>query len=463
MGLLAAHVVAAPSALHVPYEDAAPILDTLRDDLLPLPLRATHAARRPSVWPSWVAARNRDIRARLEQGDRDSVANFLIFGTSFTKQSRPSGDDFGALEERPSRVTALLAARLDDLVRAVAAPGQNERLHIARALLERAGIDPSSPGGRAQARAYLLEGLTQGPTSLTTYAQAVSAPGGPDHTPAGSAFRDRGLSSDTSILIHAALDQALAAIRQQGHLRGHAALGAAAPTSTVRRVGIVGPGLDITDKHDGYDFYPLQTIQPFAVVDALLRHELARADDLRVTALDLSPRVIQHVARARARAETGESYTVHLPRNMNLPWSKALTAYWQDFGTRIGERAPSVKVPPEAGNVRVRSVRVRPPIVQTITASDVNIVAERLDLSVDERFDIVIATDVLVYYDVFEQSLALTNIAAMLRPGGLLVTNAQLFELPAIPLEAVGARDIIHMTMPIVGDIRDRVTWYRRR
>jgi len=30
---------------------------------------------------------------------------------------------------------------------------------------------------------------------------------------------------------------------------------------SVRRVGIIGPGLDFTDKQEGYDFYPAQTVQ----------------------------------------------------------------------------------------------------------------------------------------------------------------------------------------------------------
>ena len=40
-----------------------------------------------------------------------------------------------------------------------------------------------------------------------------------------------------------------------------------------------------------------------------------------------------------------------------------------------------------------------------------------------ERFDLVVATNVLVSYDPFEQALALSNIAAMLEPGGFFLTN----------------------------------------
>ena len=40
---------------------------------------------------------------------------------------------------------------------------------------------------------------------------------------------------------------------------------------SVRRVALIGPGLDFTDKAEGYDFYPPQTIQPFALLDSLVR------------------------------------------------------------------------------------------------------------------------------------------------------------------------------------------------
>ena len=54
----------------------------------------------------------------------------------------------------------------------------------------------------------------------------------------------------------------------------------------------------------------------------------------------------------------------------------------------------------------------------------------------DRRSTSSIATNILLYYDVFGQSLAAVNIAAMLRPGGFLLTNNRIFELPKSPLAA---------------------------
>ena len=80
----------------------------------------------------------------------------------------------------------------------------------------------------------------------------------------------------------------------------------------MRRVAIIGPGLDVVDKQEGHDFYPPQTIQPFAVIDSLVRAGLADADTLTVTTLDVSARVNDHigadgVARARARLRDAPS------------------------------------------------------------------------------------------------------------------------------------------------------------
>jgi hypothetical protein len=64
---------------------------------------------------------------------------------------------------------------------------------------------------------------------------------------------------------------------------------------------------------------------------------------------------------------------------------------------------------------------------------------------------------------VFEQSLALTNLAAMLKPGGILLSNTRMFLLPSIAMAEVGTTDVTYMPIPGRGDLRDRVYWYQRR
>ena len=82
--------------------------------------------------------------------------------------------------------------------------------------------------------------------------------------------------------------------------------------------------------------------------------------------------------------------------------------------------------------------------------------------SVCKPTEVDIATNVLLYYDVFDQSLALVNIATMLRPGGILLSNTPVIALPGIPMDIAGSAEVAEFTVPNIGIIRDRVTWYRR-
>jgi predicted TPR repeat methyltransferase len=101
-------------------------------------------------------------------------------------------------------------------------------------------------------------------------------------------------------------------------------------------------------------------------------------------------------------------------------------------------------------------VRVQPAVVSSITPRDLNIVVDRLPLRDDERFDLIVATNVLVYYDVFEQALAAANVASMLRPGGVFMTNTAV--LPTPPLRATAE----YMRVAHTGERYDEIFWYQR-
>ena len=443
---------AVPLKTNIPYADAKAILETLREDLLPAELRALTPADRESSWDLWVTRRDEEIRGRLARGDEDSIVNFLLFGTTFTSRPRVTSRHFIA---RDAQVTKLdvVQRRLDDMVAGIGSPGANERLQFARKVIEREGIDPATAAGRHQARLYLEKILIRTVTERDTYDHAVGALVQLDDPIARlheslRLYRDRGLSTDTRILPNFAVEQALEAIASER----------TADPGSIRRVAIVGPGLDFIDKAEGYDFYPPQTIQPFGVIDSSIRLGLSKPDDLRVTTFDLSARVNDHIEAAGDRAHAGGSYVLHLPLKTDVHWSPELVAYWKRFGDRIGQHAKST-IPPEAGgNVKVRSVRVRPAVVTTIAPRDLNVVLQRLEpLAADERFDLIIATNVLVYYDVFEQSLAVVNVAKMLRSGGLFLINNSVVGVPAVPLSMAGYRDVAYWP-----GVPDRMIWYRR-
>ena len=124
---LAAQSGPAPS-IFIAFEEARPALQLLAH-LVPEELKGKDPEAQRTFWPTWVEASDARIRARLAQGDEDSVVNLLLFGTSFTRQPRMTARQIetiigGAVDPAASgaRLDAITQARLDDLVRAIAQP-----------------------------------------------------------------------------------------------------------------------------------------------------------------------------------------------------------------------------------------------------------------------------------------------------------------------------------------------------
>src|ERR1044072_1432004 len=63
------------------FRDANPSLERVAASLPP-ELAGKSASELEAAWGDWVSRRNREIRARLEGGDEDSVRNFLPFRTA---------------------------------------------------------------------------------------------------------------------------------------------------------------------------------------------------------------------------------------------------------------------------------------------------------------------------------------------------------------------------------------------
>ena len=442
-------------ASNIPDTAARPILEAIPPAQRPAELRSKSPSELARDWPAWVSARDRDIRARLAAGDEDSVFNLALFGTTFTKRSPLTERDIAA---GSGTTTSAVRMRIEDLIDAMLSPAVDERLEFTRVVAGRQSIDFAASDARRRLREWLAAGTARVIGEYGTQADLVRERAVSDVS-RSTLFQDRGLSSDTSIYPGFGVEQALAVLLTNRLLAA----------GSVRRVGVVGPGLDFVDKRQGTDIYPVQTIQPFAVIDSVLRLALAEPGQVRVTTFDVSPRVNHHLEVARRRAEAGEVYVLNLPRRLDLfPWSRYLVAYWEQLGDRIGMEVPPVAVPPGIGDrVRMRAVRVRPDVVQAIAPEDLDIVLQRIEPAAGDRFDLIVATNVLVYYDVFEQSLALANVAAMLRQGGVFLSNQAVEPLGGIPMESLGHVDIPMEDRAASTDVSqstgDRFFVYRRR
>jgi hypothetical protein len=446
------------SVSYIDYATAKPVLEGLQD-LMPAELRGANEADRPALWQQWVARRDAEIRARLVQGDEDSLINYLLFGTGFTRQPRLTLEVLARAGQNvnSSEANALLEGiklRAGDLIKGILTPNANERLLFARRLVELKGFDLKSPAAQEQLNNYLMSNLARVLNEQASYVRILESArllGDPSQEFAARSklYTGRGLSSDTSLLPNFAIEEALLEVKAKGVF---------APNS-IQRVAIVGPGLDFTDKQDGYDFYPQQTIQPFAIIDTLLRLGLAKVNALQVTTLDLSPRINDHLTRSRQRAKSGQSYTVQLPYDEEARWQKELVAYWNRFGNQIGAAVPPVSLPAGASGLKVRAIRIAPEVVNRVTPQDLNIVLQRLNRPAAEGFDLIIATNILVYYDVFEQSLALANVERILKPGGLLLSNNALLELPHSKMHSLNYTTVVYSDKANDGD---HIVWYQR-
>ncbi|HST11874.1 MAG TPA: hypothetical protein VLL05_15970 [Terriglobales bacterium] len=390
-------------------DDARPTLAAFQASL-PAQLKASIPLHTADWW-AWVQANDRDIRTRLERGEVDTLINLLRFGVTFTREYRID-DEYLVRYGQSSLVDSFAENRARDLVRALAAPHPSEGLLRMRVFLEKEGYAIKTLGQQKRARLYLLANLARMRDEFLRYRSQKK-----DDT-RFQLFKDRGISLDTNLWPDFLLDQ---------HFRSMVEKGALKPRS-IRRVAIIGPGLDFANKEKGNDFYPPQTIQPFAVIDSLTRLGLADPTGIDLFTLDISQDVNFHLDRARTRAASGRPYVAQLPWNTaarhDPEYRRNFAEYWKQLGDQIGEPVAPIEVPSAAPETQTRAIRIRPEIVRRITPVDINIVFQRLPP--DQAFDLIIGTNIFVYYGEFEQSLARANSAAMLKPGGSLLTNDKL-------------------------------------
>lgn len=408
-GFLALHLVgaAAPSARRIEYADLPEALHR----------RLGAAAADAAAFRGYLGAVEAETDRRVSEGEREHLIYYALQSTRFTRRpriepalssrrfvERLSPSDRDRLLEDASYLPAAgwpdaERERLADLLRSLRTPSADERLSYFRQLLRGAGDTPSVDA--------LYPDYVR--VARFLYRKEFIAGGGSPSDVAAVAelYHTRPLSSDTEIEAGFGVSVGLATLRVLD------------PALRVARVLVVGPGLDFAPRTDLVDAVPPQSYQPFAVADALLTHSLASERDLHVHAVDVNPRVVGAL-QAFAQGRVTLHLFTGIAESAERPFSTEFRAYLRSLGRAIGDAAP--RPPGVRSDVRYQhSIAVRESISRAMSAARLNVMTER---PIDQPpFDLAVVTNVFAYFDDRQLALALSNIAALLRPGGYLLHN----------------------------------------
>jgi len=396
-----------PSPVRVAWRDVATVQGTLRT------LGISEAS-----FDAYVAGVAADNVRRVREGDLDHLVYYLLQSGRITRLPaiEPALSARRLVESlAPVRRSAFLRGdpaaspplprdvtdRIEALMRAVAAPRGDARLRYFGSLLEAAFADPRTRAAGIGAE-YLR--VMRFVYQKEFVAQRAAAPA----AAVAELYRTRGLSTDTAV--------------EAGYVvhLGLGVLKALEPTRRVRRVLIVGPGLDLAPRTALDDDAAPESYQPWAVMDAIVSLGLGTLGDLEIVAADINPRVVAHLKRAPEHPPLLRLAT-SLRESPTLTLSPEYVDYVERFGVAIAALPPGPAR--DLGNgERGKTVSVSSPAGRALRAAPLDVVTERLP---GERFDLVVATNILPYFDDPQLTLALANITSMLLPGGAFLHNEQ--------------------------------------
>jgi hypothetical protein len=386
------------------------------NDVAPVHARLEAFGIAVATFPSYVEHVHADNVRRVHEGDLDHLMFYALQSTRFTALppiepalsakafveglAPAARDEFLKTSTAPSaQIAAPVRARLSAFLRALDSATADPRLSYFGALLS-ATVSARSGRQAALTREYLR-------AMRFVYEKEFVAPRA--ERPADSIaelYRSRGLSTDTAV--------------EAGYLvyLGLGVFKSLEPERRIRRVLIVGPGLDLAPRTALVEAGPPESYQPWAVIDALVGLGLSRVDDLTVVAADINPRVVDHLRRA-AVAPPLLILVSGIRETDSISLSSEYRDYFKNLGSGVGDMDARPILTAAEGHLR-KAVRVQSTAARTLQSAPLDIVTERLDTPV---FDLVVATNILPYFDDTELTLALTNIAAMLAPGGVFLHN----------------------------------------
>ncbi|HYL35102.1 MAG TPA: hypothetical protein VEV17_04230 [Bryobacteraceae bacterium] len=376
---------------------------------------------KPADWDSWIYGRDLQIRSRADRGIEDFVSALILFGNSFTVL--PKLANAQSAVDAGGGLTPAALARVDAFIQALD-ERDDERFRAILEFLRRRRVTTE------ELRAFLI-GIVR---SLAL----------------DSALEERRHESTTSalLLVNYAFEDTLRTLQGKGQAPAH-----------VRRIALIGAGLDFAGTADHYDFYPPQTVAPFAVLESALRLKLAQPGEIHLVVFDLSSFALTYLRSATAKARSGGRYTLQLPRRTSEGWNSAAIAYWNHFGEIIGMPAPPLPVPSELRDVQTRAVTVKPQFGARISAEELNVVTQTAEAGAGLGFDLVVALHSPADYDRIEQTCALASVAQMLNAGGIFLADAGVAPVLPPELESLGQQ---HVAFRDDGEGHD-IAIYRRR
>jgi hypothetical protein len=383
------------------------------DELAPVHARLQSAGLSSSAFPAFLERVHATNLRRVAEGDLDHLVFYLLQSTKLSGariepalSAKELVEGLAEAERRAfltkgeldlGRVSGNVRVRVAALLRAVDNPTTDQRLVYFRDL-----VATSFPDVRQRQDGVLREYLRA--MRFLYEKEFVAQRSSQPADAIAELYRTRGLSTDTAIEAGYLVYQGLGVARSL-----HS-------DTRARRVLIIGPGLDLAPRTGFLESGPPESYQPWAVIDALLGLGAARADDLVVVAGDINPRVVTHLQQA-ARTAPVLALVSGIADSETVSLTADYREYFAGLGRSIGSDPAPVTV--NRGHLQ-KTVKVRGELGRVLRAETFDIVTERI---AGEPFDLIIATNILPYFDDLQLTLALANVSSMLAPGGTFLHN----------------------------------------
>lgn len=321
--------------------------------------------------PGWLAAINESTAKRVRDGEWDHVVFYALQASHFTKLPPIEPAVSAKLWKQAGRIPADASLRLAAFL---AAPPQDDRHRLMRKMVSNPA-ELRTEYERAMGFLYEKEWASQ------------SRDGAARRDHVATLYQTRGHSTDTELRSTYGVHIGLSTLKSLDTQR------------PIRRVLLIGPGLNWAPRTGFRDDEQPQSYQPYALADSLIRLGLSRAGQVSIDCVDVNPRVVEHI---NVFPDTPRRLVLHYP-----PGDEEWRGYFDGLGQSTGRRGS-------------REIEVGRDIAKRIRAIRMNVLTERAESG---AYDLAVATNVLLYFNDRELGLALSNVAYALSAGGHLIHN----------------------------------------